>query len=72
MFKVIRLSNGRYYHGVLEGEVITVVSPLDAKKFVPKERWYNEVELNKASDELEERYIEYTVYMLDYSVNPLY
>ena len=72
MFKVIRLSDGRYYHGVLEGEIITVVSPLDAKKFVPKERWYNEVELNKASDELEERYIEYTVYMLDYSVNPLY
>ena len=71
MFKVIRLSDGRYYHGVLEGEVITVVSPLDAKKFVPRERWYNEVELNKASDELEDRDIEYTVYMLEYSVNPL-
>lgn len=71
MFKVIRLANGRYYHGIYEDEVITVVSPLDAKKFTPSEQWYNEVRLNKAQDELDNREIEYTVCSLEYSVNPL-
>ena len=71
MFKVIRLSNGRYYHGILEGEVITVVNPLDAKKFIPREHWHNEVELNGARYELDDREIKHSVCILEYSVYPL-
>lgn len=71
MFKIIKLANGRYFQGYEENEengfIKSTSNPLDAKKFIPRERWYEEEELNQVKNELDERVI-YKVMMLNYSI----
>ena len=68
MYKLIRLANGRYFQGFEEnGMIKSCPSPLDAKRFVPREVWYEEKELNEIKNELEDR-VEFTIVILNYSI----
>lgn len=68
MYKLIQLANGRYFQGFQKnGMIQSTTNPLEAKMFIPKKPWFEEVELMEALEELENR-VECKVVVLNYTI----